>query len=112
MAAEAVDLADKLAQVTQYFQPHNIASYNGNDVRVSKLAGEFVWHSHTHSDELFFVLKGSMKMHFRDRSETLSEGELIVVPSGVEHKPEGLGEVHLLVLDKEGESPTGSRRAA
>ena len=104
----SINLAQKLNQVTDYWSPHVIASFNGNDVRISKLEGEFVWHAHADSDEMFVVLEGTLDIHYRDRVETLNPGEIAVVPAGVDHKPVTRGEVHLLILNRAGESTTGT----
>ena len=104
-----MNIAEKLAQFADHWHPRIIAHYNGNEVRVAKLEGEFDWHSHAQTDELFLVVKGELHLHFRDRVEILRAGELTVVPHGVEHKPVAPnGEVHILFMDKAGEPNTGS----
>ncbi|MGF1604752.1 MAG: cupin domain-containing protein [Rhodothalassiaceae bacterium] len=102
-------LADKLTQVSDHWHPRIIARYNGNEVRIAKLSGAFVWHAHADTDELFLVLEGCLHLHFRDRVEVLEAGGLCVVPAGVEHKPVvPHGEAHVLLLDREGEPTTGT----
>lgn len=106
-APDIVNLADKLGRFSDHWHPRIVGRYNGNEVRVSKLKGEFVWHSHAETDELFLVLKGALTIHFRDGVRTLGPGELLVVPKGVEHCPVAPEECEILIMDREGESNTG-----
>ena len=108
MTAAKISLADKLAQFTDHWQPRIVADYNGNEVRLAKISGAFIWHAHEDTDELFLVVDGAMTMHFRDRSVAMGPGDLIVVPRGVEHKPEATGECHILMLDRSGTLNTGN----
>ncbi|MCU0435868.1 MAG: cupin domain-containing protein [Bacteroidia bacterium] len=94
-----INLTEKLTQFTDHWNPRVIASLNGQQVRLVKFKGEFVWHSHTHEDELFYVLKGSFTMQFRDRNVQLHEGEMIVVPRGVEHCPMAEEEVSVMLFE-------------
>jgi mannose-6-phosphate isomerase-like protein (cupin superfamily) len=103
-----VNLADKLGRFSDHWNPRIVGRYNGNEVRVSKLKGEFVWHSHAGTDELFLVLKGALTIEFRDGVRTLGPGEFLVVPKGVEHRPVAPEEVELLIMDREGEPNTGT----
>ena len=103
-----INLAEKLASFSDHWNPRIVARYNGNEVRIAKAEGEFTWHSHADSDELFLVLSGDFAIEFRDGLTPLAPGEMIVVPRGVEHKPVANGECHVLVLDKEGEPNTGA----
>lgn len=104
-----MNIAEKLSQFSDYWTPHIIAQYNGNEVRVAKLLGEFDWHAHKETDELFLVIHGELHLHFRDRVEVLRAGDLTVVPKGVEHKPVAPdGEVHILFMDRAGEPNTGT----
>jgi len=105
---ETVNLADKLALFSDHWNPRIVGHYNGNEVRVSKLKGEFIWHSHADTDELFLVLKGRLTIEFRDGVSTIGAGEFLVVPKGVEHRPVAPEEVELLIMDREGEPNTGS----
>ena len=84
---EEIKLNTKYEQIDQYWTPHIISSLNGQDVKIAKIKGEFIWHDHADEDELFFVIKGSLSIEFRDGIQTISEGEIIVVPRGVEHRP-------------------------
>ena len=102
-----VNLAEKLALFSDHWNPRIVGHYNGNEVRVSKLKGEFVWHSHAETDELFLVLKGRLNIEFRDGVRTIRAGEFLVVPKGVEHRPVAPEEVELLIMDREGEPNTG-----
>jgi mannose-6-phosphate isomerase-like protein (cupin superfamily) len=105
---EKVSLAAKLALFPTHWDPKIVAELNGQHVKVVKLLGEFVWHRHEAEDELFLVLKGRLAMEFRDRTVTLDEGELIVVPRGVEHRPVAAEEVHVLLFEPAGTVNTGT----
>lgn len=107
-APQTVNLAEKLALFSDHWNPRIIGRYNGNEVRLAKLQGEFVWHSHAETEELFLVLKGQLTIEFRDGVRTLNPGEFLVVPKGVEHRPVAEEEVELLFMDREGELNTGS----
>lgn len=93
-----VNLAEKFGLFHEQWSPKIVAEVNGNDVRIAKLEGEFVWHSHPESDEMFLVLKGDLLIRLRDGLLTLTEGEIAVVPCGVEHKPQATAEAHVLVV--------------
>ena len=112
MTPRKINLAEKLGTFSDHWNPRIVGAYNGNDVRVAKVEGEFVWHSHADTDELFLVLKGELTMHFRDRTEVLKPGEFIVVPRGTEHKPAATGECQMMVMDAEGTSNTGEVKDA
>jgi mannose-6-phosphate isomerase-like protein (cupin superfamily) len=90
----AVSLSDKLSRFSEYFSPRIVARYNGNDVMVTKLKGEFIWHSHPDTDDFFLVLKGKLTIQLRDGDVRLGPGDLYVVPKGVEHRPVAEEEVH------------------
>ena len=107
-----VNLGEKLAGFDERWAPRIVASYNGNDVMVAKLEGEFVWHSHPETDDFFLVLRGTLDLELRDRTVTLGPGELFVVPRGVEHRPVARGEVHLLLIEPEGTPNTGDPATA
>ncbi len=112
-APPKINLAEKFATFDERWAPRLAAHYNGNEVRLAKVEGEFHWHKHDDTDELFLVIKGELDMEFRDRTESLSSGELIVVPCGVEHRPcARTGEVQLLVMDAEGTPNTGDAATA
>jgi mannose-6-phosphate isomerase-like protein (cupin superfamily) len=94
-----INLNEKLSQFSDHWNPRLLAEMNGQHVKVAKFQGEFVWHSHQDEDELFMVLKGSFTMEFRDKSVDLSEGEIIVVPKGIEHRPVAKEEVEVLLFE-------------
>jgi mannose-6-phosphate isomerase-like protein (cupin superfamily) len=110
--ATLVNIADKLAGFSDHWNPRIVARYNGNEVRIAKVEGEFTWHSHANSDELFLVLSGDFGIEFRDGLTRLAPGELIVVPAGTDHRPVANGECAILMLDREGESNTGASPSA
>ncbi|MET1258169.1 cupin domain-containing protein [Flagellimonas sp. DF-77] len=106
---KAINIKAKHAEFTEQWHPHQIAVVDDMQVLLAKLQGEFVWHAHEHEDELFQVIKGTLYMQFRERTEIVNEGELIVVPKGVEHNPktkEG-EEVHVLLFEKLSTAHTG-----
>ena len=96
---EKVNLAEKLAAIDEHWRPRIVAELNGQEVKLAKLEGEFVWHHHDDADELFLVLKGTLRIEFRDRSVELEPGEMLVVPRGVEHRPVAGSEVELLLFE-------------
>ena len=103
-----VTIADKLAQIAEHWSPRLVAQINDTDVKLVKIQGEFVWHHHDVEDEMFLVLKGQLLMQFRDREEWIGEGEFIVVPHGVEHRPVAPEEVHLMLIEPRGTLNTGN----
>lgn len=108
MGTAKVNLADKFAQFSDHWAPRIVARYNDNEVRLVKVEGEFLWHSHDDTDELFLVLEGVLEMEFRDRTEVMGPGELIVVPRGTEHRPcARQGQVKLLLIDPRDMPNTG-----
>ena len=107
-----IDLAAKLAGFTEHWQPRTVAEFNGHDIMVVKAQGEFVWHKHDETDDLFLVLRGELTIELRDGSVTLRAGDLFVVPKGVEHRPVAKDEVHLLLIEPSGTPNTGDRATA
>lgn len=107
---KAINIKDKHALFSKQWHPHRIATVDDMQVILAKIKGEFVWHSHDDEDELFQVVKGTLYMQFRDRTEVVKEGELIVVPKGVEHNPSTKDgeEVHLLLFEKLNTAHTGN----
>ena len=103
-----VNLTEKLAGFSDHWNPRIVGRYNGNEVRIAKAEGEFTWHSHADSDELFLVLSGEFAIEFREGLVHVAPGELIVVPKGTEHRPVADGECHVMILDREGEPNTGA----
>jgi mannose-6-phosphate isomerase-like protein (cupin superfamily) len=96
---EPVNVKAKLASFTEHWVPKVIAELNGQQVKVAKLQGEYVWHSHANEDELFLVVEGELELHLRDGIVTLRPGELYVVPKGVEHKPVSKPGADILVFE-------------
>lgn len=96
---EKVNIAAKMACFNDYCNPRIIGELNGQQVKAVKLKGEFVWHKHDNEDEMFLVVRGRFNMELRDRIITLSEGEFLVVPRGIEHKPVAEEEVHILLFE-------------
>lgn len=107
---KTINLKEKHAAFTKHWHPHQIAVVDDMQVILAKIQGEFVWHAHEEEDELFQVLKGTLYMQFRERTEVVKEGEIIVVPKGVEHNPMTRNgeEVHLLLFEKLNTSHTGN----
>ncbi|GAB1858288.1 cupin domain-containing protein [Flavobacteriaceae bacterium MHTCC 0001] len=106
----SINIKEKLSKFSKNWHPHQIATVDNMQVILAKLKGEFVWHSHDDEDELFQVIKGTLYMKFRDRTEVINEGELIVVPKGVEHNPytKNDEEVHVLLFEKSNTAHTGN----
>ena len=103
-----VDLAAAFSAITDHWRPRIAAELNGQHVKLVKFQGAFVWHHHEHEDELFLVVRGSFDMEFRDRTVTLREGQLLVVPRGVEHRPVAEHEVEVLLFEPATTVNTGS----
>ena len=110
MTIERIDLAEKLARFEERWSPRIVAELNGQHVKLAKLDGAFVWHSHAEEDELFLVLKGRLTIELRDEAVVLGPGQMAVVPRGVEHRPVADGEVHLLLFEPAGTLNTGTVR--
>jgi len=105
-----VNLQEKLGHIPDYWHPRIVAELNGQDVRLAKLKGEFVWHRHEDEDEFFLVLHGRLTIRFRDGEVTLEPGECLVVPRGVEHQPAADDEAHVLVFEPSSTLNTGNVR--
>lgn len=108
----AINLAHKLATFGEHWQPRTVATFNGHDIMVVKVKGEFVWHHHDDTDDLFLVLSGRVRIELRDRSVDLGPGELFVVPRGVEHRPVAVEEAHLMLIEPTGTPNTGDTATA
>ena len=102
-----INLQDKLSKFSEHWSPKIIAQMNDYHVKLAKVQGEFVWHNHPETDEVFLVVKGKLDIHFRDGIIYMSEGELYVVPKGVEHKPVAETECHILLIEPAGTVNTG-----
>ncbi len=110
--AQAINLAAKLATFDDTWSPRTVASFNGHDVMVVKVEGEFRWHSHADTDDFFLVLSGEIDIRMRDDVVTLKPGEMFVVPRGVEHCPFARTETHLLLIEPTGTPNTGDAGTA
>ncbi len=104
---DKINLLDKFDKVTGYWNPGIAASLNGQDVKLAKFMGSFPWHHHEKEDELFYVVKGSFTMEFRDRLIALKEGEMLVVPRGVEHRPVAEKEAWVMLFEPASTINTG-----
>lgn len=107
---DKVSLAEKLAQFSEHWSPKIVGELNGQLVKLVKFKGEFVWHHHDDEDELFLVIKGRMTMQLKDRAIVVNEGELIIVPRGVEHCPLADQEAHVLLFEPKSTLNTGNVR--
>ncbi len=105
-----INLADKLAKFSEHWSPRIVGQVNDMHVKLVKLQGEFVWHHHDDEDELFLVIKGRLTMKLRDGELEIGEGEFVIVPRGVEHKPVANDEVHILLFEPAGTLNTGNVR--
>ncbi|MEO1259999.1 MAG: cupin domain-containing protein [Bacteroidota bacterium] len=104
---KTINIKEKLDLFNDHWSPKIIGELNGQQVKLAKVKGEFVWHDHAHEDELFYILKGTLKMEFRDRTEVLNEGDMLIVPRGVEHKPIAEEEVWLMLFEPKATKHTG-----
>lgn len=103
-----INLAEKFGTFTEHWSPKIAGELNGQHVKLVKFQGPFTWHHHEQEDELFLVVKGSFIMEFRDRAVTVNEGEFIIVPRGVEHRPNAPEEVQVLLFEPAGTLNTGN----
>jgi mannose-6-phosphate isomerase-like protein (cupin superfamily) len=110
LSVDKVNIKDKFALFDEHWSPKIVGELNGQHVKLVKLLGEFVWHHHAEEDELFLLVKGRFRMEFRDRSVTLEEGEFIVIPRGVEHRPVADEEAHILLFEPASTLNTGNIR--
>jgi mannose-6-phosphate isomerase-like protein (cupin superfamily) len=108
----AIHLAHKLATFTEHWQPRTVGQFNGHDLMVVKMKGEFVWHKHDDTDDFFLVLKGRVTIQMREGDVTLGPGEMFVVPKGVEHRPVAEDEAHILLIEPSGTPNTGNVETA
>jgi mannose-6-phosphate isomerase-like protein (cupin superfamily) len=105
---EKINLAEKFSLFSEYWNPKIAGELNGPQVKLVKFKGPFVWHHHEHEDELFYVVKGSFDMEFRDKTVTINEGEFIIVPKGVEHRPNAKEEVQVMLFEPAATLNTGN----
>ena len=109
MKIDKINLKEKYSKFSKHWSPRIITEMNDYQFKIAKIKGEFVWHDHKDTDETFIVIKGKMNMKFRDRNVILTEGEMIVVPKGVEHKPCANQECKILVIEPRGVINTGDK---
>lgn len=102
-----LNLATGIAAISDFWSPGIVGELNGQHVKLARLKGEFVWHSHVDADELFLVLQGRLRMELRDGTVDLGEGDMLIVPRGVEHRPVAEDEVHVLLFEPVGTLNTG-----
>ncbi|QJR12432.1 hypothetical protein DSM104443_03518 [Usitatibacter rugosus] len=105
---EKVNIAEKLSKFATHWDPKVVGELNGQMVKLVKFLGPFTWHSHANEDEMFYVVKGEFDMEFRDRTVHLGTGEFIVVPRGVEHRPNAQAEVHVMLFEPAATLNTGN----
>jgi len=104
----SINLKGKLEKFSEHWSPKIIAQMNNYHIKLAKVQGEFVWHDHPETDEMFLVVKGQLEIHLRDGVVTLKEGEMYVVPKGVEHKPVAGQECHIMLVEPAGTVNTGT----
>jgi len=107
---DKVNVAEKFNHVREYWKPYIVAELNGQQVKLVRLKGEFIWHHHDNEEEMFLVMKGRFRIEFSDRHMWLEEGEFIVVPRGVEHRPVAEEEAHILLFEPASTFNTGNVR--
>lgn len=105
--SEKINIKNKLSLFSDHWNPRIVGELNGQEVKLVKFKGEFVWHKHDEEDELFYVLDGSFEMHFRDKVVPLSANEFLIVPRGVEHKPVAMEEVSVMLFEPANTVNTG-----
>ena len=106
-AMNKINLIEKFNLFNEYWSPKIIGDLNDSYVKLAKLKGEFVWHKHDNEDELFFIVKGTLLIRFRDQNVTLKEGEFLIIPKGVEHLPVAENEVHVMLIEPKTTLNTG-----
>jgi mannose-6-phosphate isomerase-like protein (cupin superfamily) len=108
---DKVNISDKLALFHDHWNPRIVGELNGQHVKLVKFKGEFVWHKHDYEDELFYVVKGKFLMEFRDKTVELTEGEFLIVPHGVEHRPVAPEEVSVMLFEPASTLNTGDAQS-
>ena len=108
MLPPVLDPREKLDSFSDLWAPRVIGDFNDSHIKVAKIQGDFVWHAHEATDELFLVVRGTLDIDFRDGTQTLSEGQMLVVPRGVEHRPRAVEECHILLIELAGTVNTGN----
>ncbi|MFI5134224.1 MAG: cupin domain-containing protein [Chitinophagales bacterium] len=107
---EKVNVAQKFSVINDFWNPRIAGELNGQMVKLVKFVGPFTWHKHDHEDEMFYVVKGSFNMELRDKTITLNEGEFLIVPRGVEHRPNAPKEVEVMLFEPASTLNTGDQR--
>ena len=107
MSFEAINFEDKFSKFSEHWSPRVIAEMNDYQFKIAKVEGEFVWHDHPDTDEVFIVIEGQLSIEFRDGTVTLNSGEMFVVPKGVEHKPVATSECKIMIVEPRGVVNTG-----
>lgn len=105
---DVVNLAEKFGTFSEHWQPRIVGELNGQHVKLARLLGEFVWHHHENEDELFYVVSGTLRIEFRDRVAIVGEGELCIVPRGIEHRPVAEQEVLVMLFEPSSTLNTGN----
>jgi mannose-6-phosphate isomerase-like protein (cupin superfamily) len=105
---EKINLAEKFSLFKEHWKPKIVGELNGQMIKLVKFKGPFVWHHHDHEDELFYVVKGSFDMQFEDTTVTISQGEFIIVPRGVEHRPNAKEECDVMLFEPASTLNTGN----
>ncbi|HKL08451.1 MAG TPA: cupin domain-containing protein [Bacteroidales bacterium] len=105
---DKINIPEKLNLFDDYWNPRIVAELNGQYVKLAKFKGAFVWHTHDHEDEMFYVVRGELSIEFRDKTVHLKEKEFMVVPRGVEHRPFASDEVHVLLFEPKNTLNTGN----
>jgi len=108
MPSHAINFSEKFAQFSDLWSPKIIARMNDYHIKLARIQGEFIWHSHPETDEVFIVIKGSMRIHLRGEVVHLNAGEMYVVPKGIEHKPSAEQECQILLIEPAGTLNTGN----
>ena len=109
---EIINLNEKFSLFSDHWSPKIVGELNGQEIKLARVKGEFVWHNHKEEDELFFIIKGELKIEFKEKTVVLKEGEMIIVPKGVEHKPIAEEEVLLMLFEPANIKHTGDVKHA
>ena len=109
MGIQKVNISNKLSQFSAHWSPKIVGELNGQHIKLVKFAGEFVWHHHDNEDEMFLVINGEFDMHLSDGVINLKQGDFIVIPKGVEHKPVAANEVHVMLFEPANTLNTGDK---
>ncbi len=112
MKYQAANLNEKLQQFSEHWSPRTVSEFNGHDIMVAKIQGEYHWHSHEDTDDFFYVLSGEVTIRLKEGDVILKPGELFVIPKGVEHQPVAAEEAHILLIEKSGTPNSGDIETA